>query len=80
KNYPLRTEAGKGGCALYFSLNERAVIFCRMLAFNPTLMASLSFLFSNFALGFSIATACKIRCKRMLTGLQGVVAVENQRI
>ncbi|MDE6157641.1 MAG: hypothetical protein K2F78_05790, partial [Muribaculaceae bacterium] len=26
KNYPLRTEAGKGGCALYFSLNERAVI------------------------------------------------------
>ncbi|MDE6097994.1 MAG: hypothetical protein K2G24_03810, partial [Muribaculaceae bacterium] len=24
-NYPLRTEAGKGGCALYFSLNERAV-------------------------------------------------------
>ncbi|MDE6097898.1 MAG: hypothetical protein K2G24_03325, partial [Muribaculaceae bacterium] len=27
KNYPLRTEAGKGGCALYFSLNERAVVF-----------------------------------------------------
>ncbi|MDE6303493.1 MAG: hypothetical protein K2M01_01585, partial [Paramuribaculum sp.] len=57
KNYPIRTEPGKGRYALYFSLNERAVIFNPQESFLETNRQRSNSFFEDLCFRISIVIA-----------------------